>query len=158
MNRASSQKLQQLRAWIQGIKIAMLTTEDRNGGLRSRPMVVLDDASDDALWFFAEASSHKIDDVHGHRYVNLSYADSAANRFVSVTGRARVLRERSRMRELWNRSLTEWFPKGVDDPELVLLRIEVHEAELWQSPVRQVDVEFAITSSPSSSHEMMTFA
>lgn len=158
MSRASSKKLQQLHTWIQGINVAMLTTEDRNGHLRSRPMVVLDDVSEDALWFFSEASSHKIDDIHGHRSVNISYSDPASDRFVSVAGRARLIRERDKIKALWKSSLLEWFPKGADDPELVLLRIEVHEAEIWQSPQRQVDVEFAITSSPSSTHEMLTFA
>lgn len=121
-------------------------------------MVVLDDDSEDALWFFSEACSHKIDDIHGHRSVNVSYSDPVADRFVSVTGRARLVREREKIKALWRSSLVEWFPKGAEDPELVLLRIDVHEAEIWQSPRQQVDMELAIASGPSSTHEMLTFA
>jgi len=158
MKRTASNKLQQLSSWIRGIEFAMLTTEDRQGQLRSRPMVVLGDTTDDALWFFTEACSHKVDDIHGHHAVNLSYSSPAEHRLVSVTGRARVIRDRARMRELWQSNLKSWFPKGVDDPELVLLRIEVNEAELWESGERKMDVELRVASEPANKHELLTFA
>lgn len=158
MKRASSNKLQQLQAWIKGINIAMLTTEDRHGHLRSRPMVVLDDTPEDALWFVSEASSHKVDDIHGHHAVNVSYADPATNRYVSVAGRARVVRDRLRLKTLWTAKLVEWFPKGCEDEELVLVRVEVHEAEAWQSGARELEVELVVGSKPASEHEVLTFA
>jgi general stress protein 26 len=156
MKRASSEKLQQLQSWIRGIPVAMLTTEDRHGQLRSRPMVALDDMMDDALWFFSDASSQKIDDIHGHHAVNLCYADPSTNKYVSVTGRARLVRDRERMRSLWRSSLRNWFSKEADDPELVLLKVEVIEAEMWQSPARQVEVELNVNSDAQSTHELLT--
>lgn len=158
MKRASSNKVQQLQSWIQGIDTAMLTTADRHGHLRSRPMVVLTDMTDDALWFFSDAASHKVDDIHGHHDVNLSYGDSAAGRYISVTGRARIVRDRQRMRELWTPKLQGWFGKEADHPELVLVRVEVAEAELWQGAERQVEVEVNVGTSTASTHEVLTFA
>jgi general stress protein 26 len=158
MKRAASNKLQQLQAWIRGIETAMLTTEDRLGHLRSRPMVALDATPDDALWFFSDASSAKIDDIHGHHNVNLSYSDPASGRFVSVTGRARIMRDRARMTELWSGKLKNWFSKGPDDPEIVLLRVEIFEAELWQSGERSMEVNLEVTNETPSAHETLTFA
>ncbi|HMJ88225.1 MAG TPA: pyridoxamine 5'-phosphate oxidase family protein [Candidatus Acidoferrum sp.] len=158
MKRAASNKIQQLQSWIRGIDSAMLTTEDRLGNLRSRPMVALEEMHDDALWFFSEASSHKVDDIHGHHAVNLAYADVANGRFISVSGRARVIRDRAQMREFWSSKLKAWFPKGADDPELVLLRVEIGEAEMWQSPDREIAVRLEIDNASQNAHEHLTFA
>jgi general stress protein 26 len=158
MKTAASNKIQQLASWIRGIDFAMLTTEDRTGHLRSRPMVALDDMADDALWFFSDASCHKVDDIQGHHSVNVSYTDPANGKFISVTGRARVVRERALMREMWSSKLTPWFPKGADDPELVLLRIEVFEAEIWQSAEPQTEVKFEVSRDSRRTHEHLTFA
>lgn len=158
MKRASSSKLQQLISWVKGIDVAMLTTEDRNGNLRSRPMVALADFAEDAIWFFTEASSHKVDDVQGHHAVNISYSDGERGRYVSVAGRARVIRDKAKLQALWEPRLQAWFPKGASGGDLALLRIEVREAELWQMPERAIQVAVAVESGEAKAHEMLTFA
>lgn len=158
MKRAASNKVQQLASWIRDMEFAMLTTEDRTGQLRSRPMVVLEQMPDDAIWFFSEASCQKVDDVQGHHSVNVRYTDATGKKFVSVSGRARVVRDREQMRSLWCNRLNEWFPKGAEDPELVLLRIEVHEAELWQAPEREFEVKIEAGNPARSTHETLSFA
>jgi general stress protein 26 len=121
-------------------------------------MVVLDDMADDALWFFTEASCQKVDDVHGHHAVNVSYSDSRSGKFVSVSGRARVIRDRAQIRLLWSNRLKPWFPNGAEDPELALLRVEVFEAELWQSPDRHIEIALEVGGTGRSAHEVLTFA
>jgi general stress protein 26 len=38
------------------------------------------------------------------------------------------------MEELWNPILKAWFPKGLDDPSICLLKVDVEQAEYWDSP------------------------
>jgi hypothetical protein len=38
------------------------------------------------------------------------------------------------MEELWNPMYKAWFPKGLEDPEIALLKIHVTEAEYWDPP------------------------
>ena len=123
--------LDQLHEHIRGLDVAMLTTVDRTGRLHSRPMMTLRKPFEGALWFFAQGSSHMVDDVHGHHPVNLSYADSARGLYVSVSGRARMVRDAAKQKKLWEKRLQEWLPLGVEDPSTVLLRVEVQEAEYW---------------------------
>ena len=66
--------------------------------------------------------------------MNLSYADPSHNRYVSVSGTAQLVRDRKKNEELWSPVLKAWFPKGLDDPDLALLRVEVEKAEYWDSP------------------------
>ena len=124
--------LEHLSELIEGIEVSMLTTVDRTGQLHSRPMMALREASEGALWFFTQGNSHIVDVVHAHHPVNISYVDSARGRYVSVSGRARVVTDRARKIELWERRLARWIPNGAEDPSVVLIRVEVQEAEFWQ--------------------------
>jgi general stress protein 26 len=38
------------------------------------------------------------------------------------------------MQELWSIWIKPWFPDGLDDPDLVLLKVSITEAEYWDSP------------------------
>ena len=37
------------------------------------------------------------------------------------------------MEALWRSDFATWFPKGLDDPDLVLLKVAVEDAEYWDS-------------------------
>jgi general stress protein 26 len=126
--------LEQLREKIKGIRIAMLTTIDEDGSLHSRPMATQETEGDRDLWFFTAAGSPKVGEIERDQRVNLSYADPDDQRYVSVSGTARLVRDRAKAKELWNPLLKAWFPKGLDDPELALLRVQVEKAEFWDSP------------------------
>ncbi len=66
--------------------------------------------------------------------VNLSFADPGDNAYVSVSGTAQILRDRQKMEALWNPIYKAWFPDGLDDPNLTLLKISTTQAEYWDSP------------------------
>ena len=129
-----NQDVKKLAKLIKGIKIAMLTTAEDDGTLRSRPMATQQTEFDGDLWFFTREHSPKADEIQRDRRVNLSFADPSDSRYVSVSGTARVLKDKAKAEELWNPIYKAWFPKGLDDPELALLRVNVEKAEYWDSP------------------------
>ena len=126
--------VEKVRDLIKGIRIAMLTTVDEDGSLRSRPMATQEPEFDGELWFFTGADTAKADEINRDRRVNASYADPDDNRYVSLSGTARILRDEAKAKELWNPFLKAWFPDGVDDPNLRLLRVTVEKAEYWDAP------------------------
>jgi general stress protein 26 len=120
---------------IKDIRVAMLATVDNDGTLRSRPMANRQvDRFDGVLYFFTRASSHKILEVQDTDAVNLAYASPEKQTYVSVSGRAALLRDRTIARQLWSSELKTWFPQGLDDPDLALLRVDVEKAEYWDAP------------------------
>jgi general stress protein 26 len=123
-----------LGALIKDIKFAMLTTVEDDGSLRSRPMATQQAEFDGDLWFFTGASSAKVGEVQRDRQVNVSYADTDGQRYVSVSGTAQLVRDRAKIKELWNPIFKAWFPDGLDDPDLALLKVAVERAEFWDSP------------------------
>ncbi|MBC7950796.1 MAG: pyridoxamine 5'-phosphate oxidase family protein [Rhodospirillaceae bacterium] len=118
---------------IHDIPVTMLTTEDADGTLRSRPMVAHQTQFDGDLWLFTRAGSPKTDEVARHHQVNLSFTEPARQTYVSVSGWAELVRDGGKIRQLWSDALSKWFPRGPDDPDLALLRVRVEHAECWDS-------------------------
>lgn len=119
---------------IAGIKTAMLTTAEPDGTLRSRPMATQKaEDFDGTLWFFTRDESPKVEEVKKDAQVNLAYSDTTHQTYVSVSGRASVVRDEAKAKELWTPAMKAWFPKGLDAPDLVLLKVEVEKAEYWDT-------------------------
>jgi len=129
-----SHAVKKLGEMIKDIDFAMMTTVEEDGTLRSRPMSTQQVEFDGDLWFFTRESAPKVEEVENDRRVNLSYASPEDQRYVSVSGTAQVVRDRQKIEELWSPALKAWFPKGLEDPDIALLRVRVEQAEYWDSP------------------------
>ncbi len=131
--------LKKLLELIKDIDFCMLTTTDEAGDLHSRPMSTNGEADADGdLWFFTTTTSLKVKETDRRPKVNVSFAAPATQRYVSVTGTAQLVRDKAKIKELWKPQLKAWFPKGVDDPELALLKINATKAEYWDSHISSV--------------------
>ena len=117
---------------IRGVRIAMMTTANGNGHMHSRPMRTVQSELDDELWFYTDARAHKIDDITEAHQVCLTYVDHKAQRYVSVSGIAHLVRDEGLLRKFWNSDAATWFPDGPDrDPHLALIRVQIEEADFW---------------------------
>jgi general stress protein 26 len=134
----SSDGMRKLAELVEETSIGMLTTVQPDGSLRSRPLATRQFDSEGNLWFFTSLSSPKVREIEEHPQVNLSYADPRRSDYVSISGTASVVRDRAKMQELWTTWAKPWFPHGLDDPDLVLLRVAVEAAEYWDSPSSSV--------------------
>lgn len=123
-----------LYALIEDMRICMMTTVDTQGRLFSRPMYALapDEAGD--LWFFTRLSSPKVREFGADGRVNLAFSHPGKQNYVSVSGRAQLVRDRQRIAQMWAEPMRAWFPDGEDDPELVLVRVHPETGEYWDSP------------------------
>jgi general stress protein 26 len=125
--------LQQIHEKIDGMKYAMLTCTGKDGILRSRPMATTKAEIDGYLWFFTDDNTEKAEEIKNRSEVNLAYADTQNNVFVSIAGRASIVNDRFKMEQLWNPLFRTYFPKGLDQPNIALLRVEIEEAEYWDT-------------------------
>lgn len=134
IHRNLEDNIDKLSHLIKDIEVAMMTTTSEDGGLHSRPMATQKTDFDGDLWFFTNNRSGKILALKKDQNVNLSYASPEHNRYLSVSGRAEVVNNKQKAKELWSPVLKAWFPEGVDDPELTLIRVSVESAEYWDAP------------------------
>ncbi len=130
--------IKKLHDMIKDIKFAMLTTVEEDGTLRSRPMATQEFEFDGDLWFFTSADATKVNEVQHESHVNVSYSEPKDQKYVSVSGTAQLIRDKSKIEELWNPLFKAWFPEGLHDPQLALLKISVDKAEYWDSPSSKV--------------------
>jgi general stress protein 26 len=66
--------------------------------------------------------------------VNVSYADAKDQNYVSLSGTASIVRDPAAIKAHWSEPARVWFPKGVDDPDIALLKVDVEQAEYWDAP------------------------
>jgi general stress protein 26 len=128
------QMIEKVGGLIKDVKMAMLTTEAEDGLLHSRPMATQHTDFDGTLWFFTGSDSGKVNELEWNPEVNLSYAQPSDSRYVSISGNGEIVNDRAKMEELWNDIYKAWFPKGLEDSNLCLLKVEVSSAEYWEAP------------------------
>jgi general stress protein 26 len=119
---------------IKDVTICMMTTVEPDGSLHSRPMYCMEADQAGDLWFFTKISSPKVTEVSRDGQVNLAYAHPGKQDYVSVSGRAEIVRDRAKIDEMWSPPVRAWFPEGKDDPQIALLRIHPEKGEYWDSP------------------------
>ena len=147
---------------IEDVRVAMMTTVDADDALRSRPMWTQGDSFDGSLWFFISDEAPAAEALGRDARVELSYAAPNKDLYVSVVGRGELVEDRERADELWNTFAQAWFPGGVDDPHLKLLRVDVEEAVYWEDKKPKV-LQFAeivlgaVTGRPPKSGEKQEF-
>ncbi len=116
---------------IKDIRTAMLTTVDADGTFTGRPMTTVQKQFDGTLWFFTSKTSPPAQDVLSKPSVGVQYVDHGKDLYVSLSGEASLDHDRNRIDGFWSPMVKAYFPDGKDDPDLVLLRIDVHKAEYW---------------------------
>jgi general stress protein 26 len=121
---------------IRAIRVALLTTVERDGHFHTRPVQTLQVDADETLWFFTDWSSPKIDELHHDVRVSLGYADPSKNTYVAVSGVASLRRDPQKAKELWSIEQRAYYPRGPEDERLAVLRVRVDRAEYWIAPGR----------------------
>jgi general stress protein 26 len=80
--------------------------------------------------------------------VCLAFADTSGQKYVSVSGTARIGVDRSKMRELWRLGAKVWW-ESPDNPNLRLLTVIPEQAEYWDAPgtlISAFKVAFALAT------------
>ncbi len=124
------------RVWdiIDMVRIGMLTTQF-NGGLRARPLEARGDRDAGIIWFVTDVHGAKDDEIGTAHDIGLVFIDEDDCAYLSITGRAFVMRDTAQAKDIWRRTDNTCFPDGPDDPNVRVLRIEPITAELWDGPL-----------------------
>lgn len=107
----------------------MVSTVAENGSIHARPMALAEVDEAGFVWFATAGESEKTDEVRSDARALVTA--QGKSKYVSLSGTATVIHDRDRIRSLWKESWKAWFPKGKDDPSLVLLRLQPEAGEYW---------------------------
>lgn len=131
MHHNRDEAIEKIKELTEGIDFCMLTTND-GGVLRSRPMSTQQTDFDGDLWFFTSEDTHKVEEIEKDDRVAVAYSNPGKNTFVSISGKGSISKDKAKMEELWSPVLKAWFPEGLNDPKLCLLKVESDQAEYWE--------------------------
>jgi len=123
------------RVWdiIEKVSVCMLTTQFV-GGLRARPLEARPDRDAGLIFFVTDIHSAKEDEIEATPDVGLVFIDPNDKAYLSITGRARVMRDTAKTEVVWRKTDEVWWPGGPTDPDVCLILIELLTAELWDGP------------------------
>ena len=137
---------------IADIPIAMLTTFGPEGP-RSVPMARQEVEPSAELWFITARDTEHTRAVHAEPRVALTF--SSRDSWAAVTGRAAVVDDTAKLRELWTTFAEAWLPGGPEDPDATLIRVDVEHGEYWDTPGSKVAslISFAKTKLTGATYD-----
>jgi len=140
---------------IKETRFGMLTHRHASGMLHSHPLTTQNKSIDESgiLYFFVSRKSELGQRLMADGNVNVAYADTSKDSYVSVSGQARVSENQATKDRLFNAMAKAWFPGGATDPDLELVEIEIQFAEYWDVKESKVTQLFkmakaAVTGEP----------
>ncbi|MGJ9422968.1 pyridoxamine 5'-phosphate oxidase family protein [Aeromicrobium sp. CF3.5] len=91
---------------------------------------------DVVVWFIAARDSRKVEQIEANPHASVTMTGDGS--WVSLSGRAAVVDDLDTLRDLWSPRAEAWLPGGPEDPNAILVRVDVEGAEYWSSPDSRV--------------------
>ena len=120
---------------MRDMSVAMMTTYGDDGP-RSVPMARQEVEPSAELWFISARDTQHVDDIRKNPTVSLTL--SARDSWVAIVGRATVVDDEAKLKELWTTFAEAWLPGGPEDPNATLIKVDVERGEYWDSPGSKV--------------------
>jgi general stress protein 26 len=125
---------------MRDIDFCMLVTRAQDGSLGGRPMSNNREVEfEGTSWFYTYQQHRSVSDIERDPSVGLSYQGKAGlmgvvgkpGMFIHVEGEARLIRDKGKFAEHWDKELDRWFPQGVDTPGIVLIETRAKRIHYW---------------------------
>ena len=143
--------LTKLRELLADFPIAFMVTVT-DGKVTGRPIGVVGDhaAFDGTLWFITDKRSRKVQAIEAGATTTLLFQNDKEGNYLQLTGEARVVEDRAKLEELYTSLQRTWFPKGLDDPDITLLRFDASEGNYWDKHDSMIRLAAAFAKSLAS--------
>jgi len=145
---SGDEALAKIRELLKGFPIAFMVTV-QNGTPTARPIGVVGDhaAFDGSLWFITDKRSRKVTAIASGATTALLFQNDKEGAYLHLSGRATVVDDRTRLEELYTTLQRTWFPLGLDDPNITLVRFDAEQGDYWDSHDSLVRLAFAFAKS-----------
>lgn len=85
------------------------------------------------IYVFAARSEQLFKGLQRSDRIVAAYAAKGHKLFASIHGTLSECDDRAVIDRLWNPIIASWYKDGKDDPDLVLLRLDATEADVWEA-------------------------
>jgi len=154
MTQKHNQNIEKFTEMVKDSKVCMLVTyEKNNGNLSGRPMSISKVYDDGTMWFFTKASSYKVEEIESSKKVSIAIANESSQNYLMIHGTATLVDDKSKMKELWSSIMKAWFPLGLEDPDMTLIKVVPNEVEYWDNSSSKMVVLFNILKAIATGKE-----
>ncbi len=116
------------RDYLDSVKtVSLATSMESNPSCRIMEIQRVD--NDLKIWFVAHKSSPKITQIEKNSNVCIVSFNEETVRDIRLFGKIEVLVDKETKKNVWNEGLEPYFPGGIDDPELAVLKFNPERLE-----------------------------
>jgi len=73
--------------------------------------------------------------------------------FITVAGKAEIIKDKAKFAEHWTKDLDAWFKEGIDTPGLVLLKVHAARVHYWDGyDEGEIRVDPAVNEAAAATH------
>ncbi|OBX19189.1 pyridoxamine 5'-phosphate oxidase [Erythrobacter sp. QSSC1-22B] len=136
-DKTQQQHLTHIAEAMKDIDFVMLNTHTKDGQIGARPMSNNRQVDYDGdSYYFTWEDCLMVDDIKRDPKVGLSLqgrgsADGAPGIFISVEGRAEIVRDKAAFAKHWTKDLDRWFEDGTETEGMVMLHVKATRAAYW---------------------------
>jgi general stress protein 26 len=145
---SGEEALAKLRELLEHFPIAFMVTLNE-GHARARPLGVVSNSEEfsGTLWFITDRRSRKVAEITGGARTTLLFQNDERGTYAHMRGRATVVDDRQKLAEMYTTDQRTWFPDGLHDPDMTLVRFDVDEADYWDGHASMVRKAVAFAKS-----------
>jgi general stress protein 26 len=124
--------LTKLRELLADFPVAFMVTVS-DGNVRARPVGVVGNREefDGTLWFITDRRSHKVAEISDGAQTTLLFQNDKDGSYAHMRGRATIVEDREQLAALYTTIQRTWFPDGLEDADMTLIRFDVDDADYW---------------------------
>jgi len=134
MKQKHNQNIEKFIEMVKDSKVCMLITNEKSAeNLSGRPMSISKIDEDGTMWFFTRASSYKVEEIEESKKVSIAITNESSQNYLMINGSGNLVSDKVKMKELWSSILKAWFPLGLNDPDIILIKVTPKEVNYWDS-------------------------
>jgi general stress protein 26 len=132
-NLQNEEALKKFKKLVEEVRVCMFITNNQSDQDHTRPMSTVDVEENGTLWFYTDIRSIKVEEVTMDKQVHLTFAHPGKESYLDVRGNSSIVTDKALIKEKWSPVVKAYFPNGVDDPNLALMKVTPQSVYYWES-------------------------
>ncbi len=122
---------------------------------QSMPMnAVFDDDIPNTLFFYTSRDNRAVQSLSQDNKAMVQFASKGHDFFASLSGTLSETKDRALIDKFWSNSVEAWYENGKQDPKLVMLRLDLEDAEMWEADMGIVGIFKLMTGATIDQQKM----
>lgn len=113
-------------------RFVMMALEGKDDG-HSQPMTLFMEDKSGPAYIFTNRDNRLVSEIDGRPRAVAHFISKGQNFFACIHGQLSLHNDPAVIDKFWSPMVATWYPGGRNDPNLVLVRFDPDQAELWNS-------------------------